>query len=468
MTLLRLLPVLFLAACATRTAIESSREFARLGDTYNAFYVLDRERKAQTADGGEVSEELAAAHHAALLEFLRGRARDRIFQEQEDKALVDLGELETLAPGYPGAGELKAMAQRKKALQAVRRGDDKLLRREYAEAMAEYMEAQHVWPGLEATEDGITKVRDAMATLTVRAQQEFLEAVRKLPEFRFVEVQWHAANVLHNVPEREDAKEIRAKAKRENAQSAAARGRECENQQKFGAALVEYRMAQRTDPTLPGIEETIQRMEQEMQAAALVDKAQKDMRAHRFDAARKGLGEAFELSVLTRNEIGKLQIETRRLEGQQRYQGARDLEILGKKSEALAAFEALAKDWPEGMSDEKARIDALRTDVDGAAKEWAEAEAAEAAKDLPKAIEHYLAAEAFYPGWKDGKARIERLRASIAKQPPPPPEAQKTDEQKQPPEETPVEIRPVEVKPVEEKPPVGEKPPSEKPTGGNG
>ena len=73
-------------------------------------------------------------------------------------------------------------------------------------------------------------------------------------------MQWHAANVLHNVPEREDAKDIRVEAMRENAKKAADRGRECESQQKFGAALIEYRVAQRTDATLPGIEQDIARM----------------------------------------------------------------------------------------------------------------------------------------------------------------------------------------------------------------
>ena len=458
MTFPRLLPLLFLAACATRNAIESSREFARLGDTYNAFWVLEREREQQTAAGGEMSETLAEAHHAARLEFLRGRARDMIFQEREEQALIDLAELEALAPNYPGAGALRDMALRKKALQCVRRADEHSLRKEYAEAMEDYLAAESVWPGLFETREGITKVRDAMTSLTVRAQREFLEAVRKLPEFRYIEVQWHAANVLHNVPERDDAREIRAEAKRENAKSAIQRGRECEGEQKFGAALVEYRTAQRIDPTLPGIEQDIVRMEKEMAAALLVDRAQNEMRASRFDEARRALGEAFELSVMTRNEIGALQIETRRLEGMQRYQSARDLEVLGKKAEALAAFEVLAKDWPDGLSDEKARVSALRVDVDSAATEWADAEAAEAANDLPKALDHYESAERFYPGWKDGKARIERLRAEIEKQkqesPPPPPV-----------EEKPVEEKPVEEKPVEEKP-VEEKPPQEKSGGG--
>jgi sRNA-binding protein len=106
-------------------------------------------------------------------------------------------------------------------------------------------------------------------------------------------------------------------------------------------------------------------------------------------------------------------IETRHLEGDSHYQAARDMEVLGKKSEALAGYEALSKDWPEGFSDEKARIDGLKYDIENAQKEWADAEAAEAANDLPKALEHYKNSERFYAGMKDGAARIERLQTAI-------------------------------------------------------
>jgi hypothetical protein len=75
----------------------------------------------------------------------------------------------------------------------------------------------------------------------------------------------------------------------------------------------------------------------------------------------------------------------------------------------------LAKEWPEGLDDEVSRIAGLRVDIEGAAMEWTAAEAAEAAGDMPKALEHYLDAERFYAGWKDGKARIERLRQAIAR-----------------------------------------------------
>jgi tetratricopeptide (TPR) repeat protein len=158
-------------------------------------------------------------------------------------------------------------------------------------------------------------------------------------------------------------------------------------------------------------------MDRELQAAVLIDKAQKNMRARQFDLAREQLGKAFELSVMARNDIGELVQLTRKYEGEARYKSARDLEVLGKKSEALAAYEALVKDWPNGLSDEQARCSSLRVDIAGAEKAWSEAEAAEAAGEPQKALEAYLESERFYAGWKDGKARIARLREAMAPKP---------------------------------------------------
>lgn len=414
MTILRLLPVLLLVACATRSAIEESRASARLGDYNRAFIVLDDMRRQQLADGGEVDAELAAAHRQAWMAFLLHRAEERIFQEREDAALADLAELEGLQADYHGIQGLRDRAKLKKARRIIGRGEDSLVRKDYAQALACFLESEAIVPGLEDAAKGIKAVREATDRLTQRGQEQFLEAVRKLPEFRFIEVQWHASNVINNTPDRDEAKSLEEKARRENAQQAMARGKACEIDARFGAALLEYKAAKLLDPGVPGVEAAIAAMTKEQKAAVLIEKAQIDMRAGRFDAAREHLGEAFELSLMARNDIGALVLETKRLEGERRYQEARDLEVLGKKAEALAAFEALAKNWPDGYSDEKARIDSLRVDLEGAQKEWAEAEAAEAAKDLPKALEHYENSERYYPKWKDGKQRIERLRAAIA------------------------------------------------------
>jgi hypothetical protein len=414
MTMFRLFPILLLAGCATRSEIQESQRYTELGDHQYAFVVIDREYKLQAAAGAEVDAELASVHRKAQIECLRLRAQQNIFQEREDQALVDLEQLRGLQADHPELEPLVKRAQLKKANRIATHGDEALMRKDYPLATALYMKALTVVADLAAARLGLDAVKGATSRMDQRAQEEFLDAVRKLPEFRFHEVQWHATNVLFNAPEREEAKELQARAKRANAEKAMARGKECERDRQFGAAMQEYLAAGKFDPQLPGLRESMAQMEKEIQATILVDKAQKSMRTGAFDLAREQLAQAFELSVMARNDIGELVQMTKKLEGDARYRAARDLEVLGKKSEALAAYENLVKDWPAGLSDEKARVENLRIDIDGAQKAWIDAEAAEAAGDQPKALEHYLDAERFYPGWKDGKARIARLRAVIA------------------------------------------------------
>jgi tetratricopeptide (TPR) repeat protein len=408
-----LLTALLLAACATRSAIDESRHLAKLGEFSRAFVVLDDLRNEQIAAGGEVDPKLAAAHRVARMEYLLHNAEQLIYGEDDAGAMADLVELETLDPDYPGITALRARIDRKRAERLVSRGEEALVRKDFARALVDFWEAKALDPAVADADEGIKAVQEATGRMSARAQEQFLEAVRKLPEFRFVEVQWHASNVLHNTPGRDEAKQLVDKAKRENALAIMARGKQCEEMARYGAALIDYRTAKATDPTLPGIDAAIASVEREHRALVLVENAEIAMLGGRFAEARELLGEAFELSVMARNDVGAMVQRVRRTEGESRYSDARDLQVLGKKEEALAAFEALAKDWPNGLLDESARIDSLRVDLEGARTEWEAAEAAETAGDLPKALEHYENSERYYPKWRDGKARIARLRAAI-------------------------------------------------------
>lgn len=424
MTTLRLLPLLLFVACATHSAIEASREQVALGQFARAFVILDQVRSQQLKGGGEVDADLEAEHAKVRKLYLLHRAEELIFEEDEEEALATLVELDNLEPGYPGIAPLRSRAVAKKAQRIVARGEEHLVRKEFVQAMASFLESQTLIATVvghpltvekvqKGAAEGIKAVGSALGELSSRGQQQFLEAVRKLPEFRYVEVQWHANNVIHNTPEREEAKTIEAKARRENALKSIARGKACELRGRFGAALLEYRAAKEIDKDVPEVDALIAAMEREQKAALLIEEAQKQMRLSAFDEARAVLAQAFELSVMARNEIGAMVTQTRRMEAQQRFQAGLDFEVLGRKQEALAAFEALAKDWPEGFRDEKAHIVGLKVDIEGAATEWAAAEAAEAAGDLPKALDHYLNSVQFYAGWKDGKERIARLRDAI-------------------------------------------------------
>lgn len=403
--------VFLLAACGTSSVIERSHKFRELGQFDQAYAVLERAREDA---GGGLGEEFDAAHHTAWLDYLTDRARSRIFQEHEDEALRDLAIVLAERPDDKGALWLQRRALHKKAQGIVEKGEEQLVDRNLRAALENFIAAEQIVPGFKPAIAGTQKVHDAMALLTERAQAQFLEAVRKVPEFRYVEVRWHANNVLANAPGREDAEDLRRMAQHEIAMQSVGRAKKYEKELQFGAAMMEYKSAIDLDPSMTELEVDITRMRNEMTASELVEKAQIDIQRNAFDLARQRLAAALEKSELSRATISDLVLQTRQREGQVQYDAARDLEILGKKVEALAAFESLHKDWPKGLADEEARIISLKTDIDGAAAAWSEAEAAEAAGDLQKAIDAYETSERYCAGWRDAKDRVARLRAKLA------------------------------------------------------
>jgi hypothetical protein len=138
------------------------------------------------------------------------------------------------------------------------------------------------------------------------------------------------------------------------------------------------------------------------------------MRRQEFAAARTLLEQAYAQSTLLRGGISELQVENRLLEAKGRYANARNFEYQGLKQEGLAAFVALSAEWPGGLEDEKARIDALQVDITEARKEWDLAVAAEQAGKLAEALEHFQASVRFYERLHDAKDRIAKLKARLA------------------------------------------------------
>ncbi len=415
---LSLIGLLALCSCSTSSVIVESRDFERRGYYQLAFEVLDHEYTRQQ-QAGSVAPALEAEHARLRLEAMRDRAQSLIFREREEEALELLAELEAQSPGFHGVQELFDHAHHKQAKRLVLRGDRLLSERDFQQAMKLYIESQRIVEDFEPASAGMLRVKDELARMDAVAQRQFIQAVRKFPEFRHIEVAWHAAAVLKNTPDPEDERRSNATrlgedARIERARATQAEAMACERENKFGAALVLYRQAKKLGPELEDVQESIERMQSELDALGLIESAQLTMRTGDFEQARKILDEAFEQSVLSRGAISELMIQNRKLEGESAYRRGRDFEVMGKKAEALAAFEALAEKWPDGLEDEAARIDALRVDIEGAKSEWQAAVDAEAAGQLEKAIDHYGNAERFYEQWRDGEAQIERLKKAIA------------------------------------------------------
>ena len=409
-----LLPaVMLLAGCVSNSAIERSREFGDLGQYQRAFDMLEVERQRAFRARERIDPALEQAWAEARQASLLDRGRRYIFLELEPEALVALAGVLAHDPDQAEAKALRQRALEKMADAAVVRGDELLTKRNLEAALEAYLDAEGRVPGFDLAIEGQEKVRAEFAKLTERAQRQFLEAVRKLPEFRYIEVRWHSSNALVDEPLRADALAIRKQAQREIARVTMKRGRENERNNQFGAALIEFREAKRLDETLPDVDAAIAAMERELAASKLAEEAQMHMRRLEFDEASARLDEAFEMSIMLRGGLSELMIENRRMRGERDYRIARDFEIQGLKQEALDAFLALSADWPDGLEDEKERIEGLQSDIASAKKEWELAVAAEQAGKLAEAIEHYEASHGFYARLGDAEERIARLRAQM-------------------------------------------------------
>ena len=412
------LGLLLLAGCSANSVIERSQAFVSVGDYKHAYEEISAEYNRQM-EGGEVEEEIASVYAAIQLDYLRDRAQMLIFTEHEDDALAVLDRLDSIQLNYAGTQDLRDAATLKKAGRIVDDAHAKLSRKEFVGAMEGFLASQELIPGFAPAQAGIENVRVELERMSARAQQQFLQAVRKVPEFRHVEVAWHAAAVIHNTPDatdeqRHNAEEIGKHAKRESAQLKFEEGRACEADNQFGAALLLYKVALLFDPELSEAEVAITEMETELSALGLLEKAQVAMRTEDFVGANDLLKQAYEMSKLSRAEISDLMMQVNQLKAESLYQDGRDLEVMGKKAEALDSFQALVTMYPAGVEDEAARIIGLKVDVESALSEWALAQSAEKAGDLQAALDHYLTAERFYAEWQDWAADIARLRQAIA------------------------------------------------------
>jgi len=401
--------LLWLAGCATDSkAIDRSHGYASEGNYYLAYKSLEEVRDPDHPD-----QELEKAYWRARLDYLIDEARRLIFNNRELNALDNLSQAQALAPENVVVKALVQRAEEKLASRATDRGNIFLAEGNLEQALLAFTDAQAHVPGYQRAIESTQSVRAAFDKLQQKAQEHFLEAVRRFPELRWVEVDWHAEIAIENDPSRDDARDLQLRSKRKIAERAFQRAGLAERTGHYGAALMEYRSVRDRQPEYPGIGDYITSMQHEVEAQSMIEKALAMMVNKRFVDAREVLGKAFQLTVLEKASISELLLQTRRREGLAQLQSAKDLDLLGKKSEALLAMQQVAAAWPDGLADEKVRIDNLQHDIDGAVQAFAAGEAAEQQGDPKTALQRYQEVETFYPGYKDARQRLERLRAQL-------------------------------------------------------
>lgn len=408
--------VLLLAACAGSGAVERSRQYLAEGFLLQAFTELDRERTQILQDGSEPSAEFERTYQEVRRRWLIERGRQEIYADQELRGIATLQLVLDLDPQNADAQALVDRANRKLAKREVADGLEHLAKNDFEAAIVSFRRAQQYKPGFRPAVEGQEAVEARVARLHGEAQKQFLEAIRKLPEMRYPEVDWHAQAAIARDPSREDAADVKQKALRELAQTSRERGDAARTAKEYGAALMEYRSARDLWAEMPGIGETIVQMEREVQATWKTERAQLEMEADRLDRATTLLDEAYELSTLERAAISEMRLMVRKGLGKRAYDAARDLELQGLKQEAVAAYEAMAVDWPSGLVDEQARTATLKTDIASAEKAYAEGEAAEQKGDVAAALDAFKTARIYYARYKDLAERIARLEAGAKPQ----------------------------------------------------
>lgn len=399
---------LVVACSGSSSAVQRSRELAGDGNYYLALMALEDAGGAASGD-----PEVVEAWREARLDYLVHESQRLIFLDREEDALELLAEAAETHPDNKVVAGLAVLARNKLAQRATALGDRAMAFGEPTDALKYYQEATAWVPDHKPALEGIERVRTTFAAMHQKAQEHFLEAIRRFPELRWVEVDWHASAALEKDPSREDAKDLRTRAARQIAQRTLDRAKQAEEEGYYGAALMEYRSARKLDPSIESIDERIAHMEKEVQAGGLLAQAMMHSANKRFDKARTMLEEAFALTILEKAVVNDALLQNRKREAEVAYQLARDLELQGRKADALIGYEALDKAWPDGLLDVKARCASVRSEIAEAEKAWAAGEAAEAARDNKAALEAYQSVELFYPGYKDVRDRIQRLKAAM-------------------------------------------------------
>jgi hypothetical protein len=405
--------LLGLVGCETSSSvIDESRDYAKVGNYYLAYKLLEGARDPNHPDA-----ELDTALQAARLDYLISLAQGDIFSEHEDLALEKLNQALAIAPGNKVVKDLIQRAHLKQARRQTQKGTDFLSDGDLQNALLAFTAAEQAVPGFKPAVAGKLSVQVTFNSMHLKAQQHFLEALRQFPELHWVQVQWHTTTALENDPSRNDARDLRERAQRKIAEQSFQGAQAAEKNRQYGAALMEYRSVRDMQPDYPSIDAHIAEMQREVEAQHLVDSALMKMLRGNFGEALKVLKQAFDTTSLEKASISEAILRTRKRQGELAYQHAKDLELQNKKEEALSAYKAVAAQWPDGLKDEKVRIENLQSDVDHALQAWKAAEEAEKNGDVKAAIQNYETAAIYYPGWQDVDQRLAKLKAKLQQRP---------------------------------------------------
>ena len=175
-------------------------------------------------------------------------------------------------------------------------------------------------------------------------------------------------------------------------------------------ALREYEALAEDYPALPGLADRIVSTRREVEAQRLAESGELAVFRGEFTRARGLLEQAYDMSESQRDSISEKLDLVRERELEHRYLLAKDLELQQHYEQALAEYRAIDKEDP-GFEDVLARTSQLEASIEEAGKFYEAGLEAEKNGEIEAAIEGFVDALLFYPGYKDAAERLAKLRS---------------------------------------------------------
>lgn len=404
-----------LAGCGAPSELREAEKAWERGDYIAALDYAER-ALSESPD----NQRVRSFHRKARLRGLTQLGQRLVFLDRDKDAIAVLERALELDPYDFYAQEWISKARLKLAQRGVKRAKAHVVSGELDAAQLEFQRAIEYDPGNINAREGLAVLNEAKAKRVDRSRSEFLHGLRARAGGELAVALYHFRIAVEKDPANDQAREAMDEVRAELGRSRLETGKREEAAGSFRAALMDYEIAAEMMPDDEDIARRLEICRKEVRAEDLVGEAELQLFRGEYSEAREKLEEAFGISVQQKIDIQDLLVVAREREAADDYQVARDLELQDRFDEALEAFRALDEKMP-GFRDTRAVIARLDATVSAARTAYAAGLEAEKNGEFDEALRQYVEAVIAWPTYEDVAERIERLRAMQDPQAPSPP-----------------------------------------------
>ena len=410
-----------LSSCSGTSQILVQSEFlASQGNHYQAYWLI-----VNASENYPEDPELQGVFWDRRRDYLLEEARAQLYNEREGEAIELFEKVLVIEPANQVAKDWIKRALVKLAEREVRHGDILTHEGRLQESLEHFNKALRYVPDYPPAVAGLKNVIDRNRKRGDRAVEQYQLGSRARGEYppSYNRSAYHSRIALEMDKSLTRAELLKESSIRRIAEDRVKAAEKAEEDGFHAAALADYKAVQSMLPDYEDIDVRVARLEKEVDARKKCRDAEMILRKNEFDRADELLGEAFDLAVSgdVKAIVSGVMQSSRLRRYKEALLRARDLELDWHLEKSLAGYKAIEevfkKDYPpadqEGFEGVRVRIREIESTIAEATDAYKQGEAAEKAGKIKEAIDHFGEASAVYPGFKDLKARVAKLRAQL-------------------------------------------------------